>query len=143
VPALFECEVVRQVEPDQLPFGIKAILPVPAPKFLRPRVAFRHLARGPRKLLYGACAASKARRQGRTEPWPDGKQRAALDLLAACPDGCTEAAMKANGFAIGLLATLVRARPAAATPGVVQAGGRTLGVVRIAITEMGRATVGA
>jgi sporulation related protein len=30
---------------------------------------------------------------------------------------------------------------ALATPGVVQAGGRTLGVVRLAITEMGRATV--
>jgi hypothetical protein len=38
-----------------------------------------------------------------------GKQRAALDLLAGCPDGCTEAAMKANGFGIGLLATLIRA----------------------------------
>jgi hypothetical protein len=65
-----------------------------------------------------------------------GKQRAALDLLAGCPDGCTEAAMKANGFGIGLLATLIRAGLAMATPGVVQ-----LGVVRIAIKEMGRATV--
>jgi hypothetical protein len=51
-----------------------------------------------------------------------GKQLAALNLLAACPDGCTEAAMKANGFGIGLLATLVRAGLAVATPGVVQAG---------------------
>ena len=72
-----------------------------------------------------------------------GKQLAALNLLAACPNGCTEAAMKANGFGIGLLATLVRAGLAVATPGVVQAGGRTLGVVRLAITEMGRAMVGA
>jgi hypothetical protein len=31
-----------------------------------------------------------------------GKQLAALNLLAACPNGCTEAAMKANGFGIGL-----------------------------------------
>jgi hypothetical protein len=38
-----------------------------------------------------------------------GKQLAALTLLAACPNGCTEAAMKANGFGIGLMATLVRA----------------------------------
>ena len=38
----------------------------------------------------------------RTEPWPTGKQLAALNLLAACPNGCTEAAMKANGFGIGL-----------------------------------------
>jgi hypothetical protein len=51
--------------------------------------------------------------------------------------------MKANGFGIGLVATLVRAGLAVATPGVVQAGGRTLGVVRLAITEMGRARVGA
>src|ERR1700675_4176249 len=51
-----------------------------------------------------------------------GKQLAALNL-AACPNGCTEAAMKANGFGIGLLATLVRAGLAVATPGVVQAGG--------------------
>ena len=72
-----------------------------------------------------------------------GKQLAALNLLATCPNGCTEAAMKANGFGIGLLVTLVRAGLAVATPGVVQAGGRTLGVVRIAITEMGRATAGA
>jgi hypothetical protein len=72
-----------------------------------------------------------------------GKQLAALNLLAASPNGCTEAAMKANGFGIGLMATLVRAGLAVATPGVVQAGGRTLGVVRLAITEMGRATVGA
>ena len=50
--------------------------------------------------------------------------------------------MKANGFGIGLLATLVRAGLAVATPGVVQAGGRTLGVVRLVIMEMGRATVG-
>jgi hypothetical protein len=41
------------------------------------------------------------------------------------------------------VATLVRAGLAVATPGVVQAGGRTLGVVRLAITEMGRARVGA
>jgi hypothetical protein len=42
-----------------------------------------------------------------------------------------------------LLVTLVRAGLAVATPGVVQAGGRALGVARLAITEMGRATVGA
>ena len=30
-----------------------------------------------------------------------GKQLAALNLLAACPNGCTEAAMKADGFGIG------------------------------------------
>jgi hypothetical protein len=39
--------------------------------------------------------------------------------------------------------TLVRAGLAVATPGVVQAGVRTLGVVRLTITEMGRGTVGA
>jgi hypothetical protein len=36
----------------------------------------------------------------------------------------------------------VRAGLAVATPGVVQADGRTLGVVRLAITDLARATVG-
>jgi hypothetical protein len=37
----------------------------------------------------------------------------------------------------------VRKGFAVATPEMVQAGGRTLGVVRLAITETGRVTLGA
>jgi hypothetical protein len=48
--------------------------------------------------------------------------------------------MTANGFTIGLLSALIRLGLATATPGIVEAGGRTLGVVRLAITEKGRTT---
>jgi hypothetical protein len=49
--------------------------------------------------------------------------------------------LKANGFTIGLLGKLIRAGLATATPGIVEASGRTLGVVRLAITEKGRAMI--
>jgi hypothetical protein len=45
-------------------------------------------------------------------PKPD--RRRALELLAACPDGCTEALMFANGFTAELLLELVRAGLASA-----------------------------
>jgi hypothetical protein len=67
----------------------------------------------------------------RTEPWPDrqaaGRAQSTGRLPRWLQDGCTEAAER-PGFGIGLLATMVRAGLAVATPGVVQAGGRTLGV---------------
>jgi hypothetical protein len=50
-----------------------------------------------------------------------GEQISALEMLAGCPDGCTEAVLKASGFTIGLL---IRAGLATATPGIVEAGGR-------------------
>jgi hypothetical protein len=56
-----------------------------------------------------------------------GEQISALEMLAGCPDGCPEAVLKANGFTIGLLGKLIRAGLATATPGIVDAGGRTLG----------------
>ena len=49
------------------------------------------------------------RRRG---PKPD--RRRALELLAASPDGCTEALMFANGFTAELLVELVRAGVATA-----------------------------
>jgi hypothetical protein len=49
---------------------------------------------------------------------------------------------KARGFTVGLLGKLIRAGLATATPGIVKAGGgRTLGVVRLAITEKGRTMI--
>jgi hypothetical protein len=70
-----------------------------------------------------------------------GEQISALEMLAGCPCGCTEAVLKAKGFTIGLLGRLIRAGLATATPGIVEAGGRTLGVVRLAITEKGRTMI--
>jgi hypothetical protein len=70
-----------------------------------------------------------------------GEQISALEMLAGCPDGSTEAVLKASGFTIGLLGKLIRAGLATATPGIVEAGGRTFGVVRLAITEKGRTMI--
>jgi hypothetical protein len=50
-------------------------------------------------------------RRPRHGPKPD--RRRALELLAASPDGCTEALMFANGFTAELLVELVRAGPSA------------------------------
>ena len=40
---------------------------------------------------------------------PPATRRRALELLASCPDGCTEAIMLAHGFSIERMVELVRA----------------------------------
>jgi hypothetical protein len=62
-------------------------------------------------------------------------------MLAGYPNGCTESEMKAKGFTIGLLGGLIRNGLATATRAIVEAGGRSLGVVRLAITEKGRTMI--
>jgi hypothetical protein len=66
----------------------------------------------------------------------NGEQRRALDMLAGSPHGCTEAALRAHGFTVGLLA--VRTGLAVARPEIVKAGGRTLSMLRLTITDAGR-----
>jgi hypothetical protein len=70
-----------------------------------------------------------------------GDQISALEMMATLPRGCSEAELKAKGFGIRLLGGLIRAGLATATPGVVKAGDRTIGVVRLAITEKGRTMI--
>jgi hypothetical protein len=65
-------------------------------------------------------------------------RRRALELLAASPDGCTEAPMLAHGFTVELLVDLCIAELAIATPERMVAGGRAVEVVRMKITEAGR-----
>jgi hypothetical protein len=77
--------------------------------------------------------ASPSRRRG---PKPD--RRRALELLAASPDGCTEALMLAHGITVELLVDLCIAELAIATPERMVAGGRTVEVARMRITEAGR-----
>jgi hypothetical protein len=72
----------------------------------------------------------------RRAPKPD--RRRALELLAASPDGCTEAIMLAHGFTVELLVDLCMAELAIATPERMVASGRTVEVVRMRITEAGR-----
>lgn len=75
-------------------------------------------------------------RRPRRGPKPD--RRRALELLAASPDGCTEAIMLAHGFTVGLMVDLCVAGLAIAHPEQMRAGGRTVEVVRMKITEPGR-----
>jgi hypothetical protein len=45
----------------------------------------------------------------RRRPKPD--RRRALELLASCRNGCTEAIMLAYGFSIDMMVELIRAEP--------------------------------
>jgi hypothetical protein len=73
------------------------------------------------------------RRRG---PKPD--RRRALELLAASRDGCTEAIMLAHGFTVELMVDLCIAGLAIATVERMVVGGRTVEIVRLKITEVGR-----
>jgi len=64
--------------------------------------------------------------------------RRALELLASCRDGCTEAIMLARGFTIKQMVELTRAGLATAKAERVVGGGKTIEVARVRITEAGR-----
>jgi hypothetical protein len=68
-------------------------------------------------------------------PKPD--RRRALELLAASPDGCTEALMFANGFTAELLLDLVRAGLVSAHAERMVDEGKMMEVARIGITDEG------
>jgi hypothetical protein len=67
-----------------------------------------------------------------------GRHRRALVLLASCPDGCTEAVMQAHGFTIEQIAELIRAGLATRDGERAVAGGKTIEVTRVTITEAGQ-----
>jgi hypothetical protein len=69
-------------------------------------------------------------------PKPD--RRRALELLASCSDGCTEAVMLAHGFTVEDMVELVRAGLASASVERVVAGTQRFEVARVKITEAGR-----
>ena len=62
-------------------------------------------------------------------------------MLTRSPDGCTEAILLAYGFKIEMLARLVLDGYATAATETVAAGRRQLGVVRMMITDAGRAAI--
>ncbi len=64
--------------------------------------------------------------------------RRALDLLAGCPAGCTESLMRAHGIKRDVIAKLVLDGLGIAEIERVMAGGKSVGVRRIKITEAGR-----
>jgi hypothetical protein len=68
-------------------------------------------------------------------PKPD--RRRALELLASCPEGCTETIMLAHGFTIEQMVDLVRAGLASATAKRIIAGSREMEVATVRITDAG------
>jgi len=72
---------------------------------------------------------------------PPATRRRALELLAGSRDGCTEAIMLAHGFTIEQMVELVRAGLATAKAERVVAGGRTIEVACVRITEAGPRTL--
>jgi len=72
-------------------------------------------------------------------PKPD--RRRALELLAASPDGCTQALMFANGFTAELLVELVRAGLASAHAERMVADGKMMETTRVKISEAGWQTL--
>jgi hypothetical protein len=69
-------------------------------------------------------------------PKPD--RRRALELLASCRDGCTEAIMLAHGFSIDMMVELINAGLATAKPERIVAGGYGDERIIVRITEAGR-----
>jgi hypothetical protein len=59
-------------------------------------------------------------------------------LLGSCREGCTESILLAHGFTVEQLVELVRAGLATATAERIAAGGRSIEVARVRITEAGR-----
>ena len=79
-------------------------------------------------------SATKLRRGRGTKP----DRRRALELLASCRDGCTEAIMLAHGFTVEQILELVRAGLATAQPERMRAGGHEIEVTRLHITDAGQ-----
>jgi hypothetical protein len=64
--------------------------------------------------------------------------RRALELLARCNDGCSEAVLLAHGFRPKLIPELVRTGLATTQTEHVHGGGRVIDVSGIRITDAGR-----
>ena len=75
-------------------------------------------------------------RRPRRGPKPD--RCRALELLASCRDGYTEAILLAHGFTIAQTVEVVRAGFATAIAERMVAGSRKIEVARVRITEAGR-----
>jgi hypothetical protein len=81
----------------------------------------------------------RTRRHRGSEP----NRRRALELLAASPNGYTEAIMRAHGFSIDFMVDLVRSGLATATSEYVISGPNKIEVARMRITDAGRKVLGA
>src|SRR5262249_19444836 len=82
----------------------------------------------------GAMPATYSRRRRGPKP----ERRRALELLAASPDGCSEAIMLAHGFTVDFLVDLISTRMATRWTEREVEGRRAMQVARGRITEVGR-----
>jgi hypothetical protein len=68
--------------------------------------------------------------------------RRLLELLAESPEGCTEAALlTAHGFTIAAIVGLIKARLVTATLEQIIAGQKSVGIMRVRITDVGRSAL--
>ena len=84
--------------------------------------------------------ASNHQRSRKRVPKPD--RRRALELLASCRDGCTEALMLAHGVTVPQMVELVQAGLASAGAERMRAGKHEMEIARVRITEAGRVLEG-
>ena len=70
------------------------------------------------------------------------EQRRALQMLADASNGCTDRVLRRCGVSVGPLVGLIAAGYATAKPQTMKAAGRTVGVVRLVITDAGRDAIG-
>jgi hypothetical protein len=75
---------------------------------------------------------------GRQRSSPKPNRHRALELLASCRDGCTEAIMLAHGFTVRQMVELVRAGLATAHTQRVIVARRMVEIAHLKITEAGR-----
>jgi len=73
---------------------------------------------------------------------PKPNRRRALELLASCPDGCTEGLMFVNGFTVELLLELVQTGLASAYAERKIVDGKMTEIARLGITDQGRRLLG-
>jgi hypothetical protein len=94
----------------------------------------RYRAQASRRDSLTPMPTSPPRRRHGAKP----DRRRALELLASCRDGCTEALMLAHGFSIDMMVDLVNAGLATAQTERMVAGNRPMEVTRVKITDAGR-----
>jgi hypothetical protein len=110
--------------------------PSPVPPFhqSRPRQA-------PDQRALELLAVSSSFRPPRRGGGPTPGRRRALELLAACPEGCTASILQARGVPVQQVVELVHAGLATARTERVLVGRTTIELARVKITNEGRKAV--
>ena len=73
---------------------------------------------------------------------PPPSRRRALELLASCPDGCSETFLLVQGFSGELLLGLVHGGLVSVSPEQAMAGDKQIEIARVRITDAGLRVLG-